>query len=723
MAEEKLTLIDGMSASLRRIYREAERLNQRMLTLKSNIKSLEKPTSLSYFRKELKDTEKQAQQTERAIKAMRSAESLNARYGAFKVGANGRYYVNGVAVPNAQAGYMAESYARNVMNGQIRRNRLLWENGRILNGMTFDQRYAKLHPFKNFANTISARPEILASLSSSSQTLSSKFLDLVNISSMLTGVFVGLTRTANNVFLKPQSEYISNLTRVALTNDKTKTPKQMMDELYDTASRTRAPADATFMLYNRIALSGVKASNERIRRFVESFNKVTAISGTTGQENRAVMLQLAQGMGSNRLGGDEFRSISEQAPLFKFMLARGLGVNPGALKQMGAEGKLTAEAIMKAMEKTQDQIDEIYKEAPLTIGQSIIILQNKWDKLINNQFTGYLAIRDLIKDITLWMDTPKGKEVISTIIKGWNKFLMGTVSLIKQIAPFVIWFIQHLKQITIIIGSLIIATNLLKMAFGAFKLLIIGFQLYGWFMSATEGAIMLRTALSGIGPVILSWLGPLSTVLLAIGTVVASIMAVKKLQGYFDPEKIRNEQRNKDAFFKFENAIDDYIKTKYPSYDVVENPNNRVPLNAKMQADMAKRNEERAKALETKDYLIYKFNEAQKRGVLLQFKPKMMDEFSLSGIRGMADSDANVPMVGKVKEVGKIDDKISLDNDGIEMMKAIAERQWVMQNEVTVPQNVNIEVTKEADIDEEKLKQSLTNGMKLAVASSMRGYS
>ena len=66
MAEEQLNLVDGMSASLRRIYQEAERLNKRMLTLKSNIKALEKPMSMSYLRRELKATEQQAQQTREA---------------------------------------------------------------------------------------------------------------------------------------------------------------------------------------------------------------------------------------------------------------------------------------------------------------------------------------------------------------------------------------------------------------------------------------------------------------------------------------------------------------------------------------------------------------------------------------------------------------------------------------------------------------------------------
>ena len=90
----------------------------------------------------------------------------------------------------------------------------------------------------------------------------------------------------DNLFIKPADEYVSNITRVAMTSDKNKTPREMMDQLYETAFRTRAPVDATVSLYNRIALSGVKADNERIRRYVESFNKVTAISATISTRYR-----------------------------------------------------------------------------------------------------------------------------------------------------------------------------------------------------------------------------------------------------------------------------------------------------------------------------------------------------------------------------------------------------------------------------------------------------
>lgn len=745
MAEEQLTLVDGMSASLRRIYQEAERLNRRIVTLKTNIKSLEKPMSLSFLRRELKETENQAKLTETALKrAVKVGEkegvlSWNARY-------RGIQHV----MPYGQKQFIKDAdlirYGQRLEKAPIRRNKMLWDTGRTISSYqkipgatdllkmykradtirnigTFEERLSKLQQ-KSFSNMFN-KPDLFLRgmskldkefgiLSNSSSSLTNDFMRVTSALLFFGGVLTSVANAANKVFIEPQSNYMSNFTRVAMTSDRSKTPSQMMDDLYETASRTRAPADATFMLYNRIALSGVKASNERIRRFVESFNKVTAISGTTGQENRAVMLQLAQGMGSNRLGGDEFRSISEQAPLFKYMLAKGLGVNPGALKEMGAKGELTAEKILTAMEKMQDKIDFIFKEAPLTIDQSLNILQNRWSKLVNEQFVGYIAIRDLIKDITIWMTTPKGKEVISRIITTWNIMLYKTVQWIRQLAPHFIWMLNHIKLIKNAIFTTVIAIYMVKTAINLLKMTVMFFKFYEWFMSASEGAIMLRGAVTGLtasikvaGATLHTWIPELLIILglvLSItkllpdakSSIKESSWVEQQLHKKFTPKQMRQAADEQNKLLN-SNGVS---VTPSPVYNQVQKERERL----------------------TKQYR----KEHPQEGTpeyYAKLNKQATQEFEKikKNMTGITDSSQNVPMVGKVNEVGKVNDSISIDNDGIEMMKAIAERQWVMQNEVTIPQKVDVKVERTVDVNEDRIAEAITGGMKTAVASSMRG--
>lgn len=80
------------------------------------------------------------------------------------------------------------------------------------------------------------------------------------------------------------------------------------------------------------------------------------------------LLQLTQALGSGRLQGDEFRSIAEAAPLIESMIAKEMGVAQGDLKQLGSEGKITADIIKSAILNNIDEINRQFEETPQTWG-------------------------------------------------------------------------------------------------------------------------------------------------------------------------------------------------------------------------------------------------------------------------------------------------------------------------------------------------------------------
>lgn len=738
MAEEQLTLVDGMSPSLRRIYQEAEKLNRRMLTLRSNIKTLEKPTSMSYLKRELKSVETQAKATERALKALKAAEVNNARYGAFKVGANGRYYLNGMQVRNADRLSMAEAYNRNVQNAQLRRNRLLWDTGRRVNGLTFDERLARLNAPTIWDRMRQGSAEHFKN-SRALPTLNDKFLQLAVTTGLVIGGLKSMFDFIHNTFVKTGDEYIGGITRVALTADGKYKPTEMMNQLYDTAIRTRADAEGTISLYNRIAMSGVKASNDRILRFVETFNKTMAISGTSAQENRAVMLQLAQGMGSNRLGGDEFRSIAEQAPMFKYMLARGMGVNPGALKDMGAKGELTADAIMNAMEKVQDQIDDVFRTAPWTIGQLLIVLQDKWQKSITQQFTGYIKLRDMVRDFVSWLDTVEGQKFVYDIIDGLNYLLTKFVQFMRFIAPAFKWIVDNMKTISRWVGvftALWIGSKVPTVL--TFISTLIGNIAWGFIGLVANTQAFISTAVTGfstLAGVLGVTVGMLGAVAAGIIAIVGSMYAFKHIKDELDPEKIRLDRQQKDARFRYERDLDQAIFNQIgPRPTFLSAKGSNIPLSEKDQKMVDDYNKKYLEAQRQKKQLMNQWDADAKEGVFRKFEKDDMLTDAQKAMRdinnatnqfyGKMDSSKNIPMSvkgGKLDSVGKINDDVSLDNDGIEMMKMIAERQWTVQNEVTVPQKVEVTIDKSVDMNAENIMAEVTKGTRMAAASSMRG--
>ena len=81
------------------------------------------------------------------------------------------------------------------------------------------------------------------------------------------------------------------------------------------------------------------------------FNTAAKLGGASAQEASNAFRQLAQALGSGRLAGDEFRSVSEQVPLILKPLADELNVSTGELKELAAQGKLTSDVVIRALRK------------------------------------------------------------------------------------------------------------------------------------------------------------------------------------------------------------------------------------------------------------------------------------------------------------------------------------------------------------------------------------
>ena len=94
---------------------------------------------------------------------------------------------------------------------------------------------------------------------------------------------------------------------------------------------------------------------EDIKSTFFGFNTAAKLAGASTIEASNAFRQLAQALGSGRLAGDEFRSISEQIPTLLKPIADELGVNVGELKKFAAEGKLTSDVVLRALRKIETE--------------------------------------------------------------------------------------------------------------------------------------------------------------------------------------------------------------------------------------------------------------------------------------------------------------------------------------------------------------------------------
>ena len=94
---------------------------------------------------------------------------------------------------------------------------------------------------------------------------------------------------------------------------------------------------------------------EDIKSTFFGFNTAAKLAGASAQESSNAFRQLAQALGSGRLQGDEFRSISEQIPTLLAPVADELNTTVGELKKFASEGKLTSDVVLRALRKIETE--------------------------------------------------------------------------------------------------------------------------------------------------------------------------------------------------------------------------------------------------------------------------------------------------------------------------------------------------------------------------------
>ena len=180
------------------------------------------------------------------------------------------------------------------------------------------------------------------------------FKGLNNIGTLIGGAGLGL-------FAKASSETAANAQALEL---RLKLLTQEFGE-YEKAQDLASRAAKTFGMSNIEATEGVTNIIGRLRplglslKQIETtffgFNTAAKLAGVSSVEASNAFRQLAQALGSGRLAGDEFRSISEQVPTILKPISDELGVPVGKLKELAAQGKITSSVVIRALEQIQKE--------------------------------------------------------------------------------------------------------------------------------------------------------------------------------------------------------------------------------------------------------------------------------------------------------------------------------------------------------------------------------
>ena len=284
------------------------------------------------------------------------------------------------------------------------------------------------------------------------------FKGMNNIGTLLGGAGLGL-------FAKASIQTAANAQALEL---RLKLLTQEFGE-YEQAQDLASRAARTFGMSNIEALEGVTNIIGRLRplglslKQIETtffgFNTAAKLAGVSTVEASNAFRQLAQALGSGRLAGDEFRSISEQVPTILQPIAAELGVTVGKLKELGAQGLITSDVVIRALQKIQTE----------GAGKiSGIITQS--DLQVFKNFSN--ALEDLRKTVG---------EALNPVILPLTKNITNLLNVFNDANPI-------FQKAAVLVGAVATAALLAAPVLGTFALVMKGL---GLFFTSSAGVALL----------------------------------------------------------------------------------------------------------------------------------------------------------------------------------------------------------------------------------------
>ena len=206
--------------------------------------------------------------------------------------------------------------------------------------------------------------------------------------------------------LNISDELASTTARLNLMNDKLQSTEELTNMVYAAAQDARGSFSQMADVVARFGNNAKDAfsSSEEVVAFADLIQKQMTIAGASTQEAANAELQLSQALGSGVLRGDELNSIFEQAPNLIQNIADYLDVPIGKIREMAADGELSADVVKAAIFSAADDINSKFNEMPMTWGQI-------WQSMQNTALIAFQPVLQRLNDLA-------NSEAFQTFIQG-----------------------------------------------------------------------------------------------------------------------------------------------------------------------------------------------------------------------------------------------------------------------------------------------------------------
>jgi tape measure domain-containing protein len=266
---------------------------------------------------------------------------------------------------------------------------------------------------------------------------------LMHAAFAVTGIMIFVKKLVNLLDV-----YTNMANRLRVLSTANKGLEDRMDSLFRIANNTRSAYETTAEVYTRTALAvrDLGVSQKELANFTQSVNQAVIISGTAFSEAHRGIIQFSQGLASGRLRGDELRSVMEQLPVIADVIAKELGVTRGAVRDLGAEGKLTSAVILRAFRNAREELNERFGRTIPTINQAFQVFRNNIIRTFGemNNATGLSeALAKAIMTLAKHVDVLVRTLVVAGAALGTFYILIKRIAIGGALASFVALLAAH----------------------------------------------------------------------------------------------------------------------------------------------------------------------------------------------------------------------------------------------------------------------------------------
>lgn len=242
--------------------------------------------------------------------------------------------------------------------------------------------------------------------------------------------------------------------KLDLINDGLQSTEALQDMIFASAQRTRTSYLDTANVVAKIGQNAKDAftNNAELIQFAENLNKQFVIAGASQQEIASASLQLTQALGSGVLRGEELNAVFESAPNIIRTIADYLGVSVGEIRELAADGAITAEIVKNAMLSATDEIDKTFRDMPMTLSQAFTMGKNEIQKSLQESFEGWSD----------YLQTDEAQQAMTRLINLFSLAAKVGVGALSIIGKGALWVSNNLDFIIPVLAAIGVAYAILR---------------------------------------------------------------------------------------------------------------------------------------------------------------------------------------------------------------------------------------------------------------------